>query len=61
MLIAFANTARKHKINYQDKVLFVAQDIDETAMLMWLRSVIIARSNAAVIRRRQPASPDFTG
>ena len=34
MLIAFANVARKHGINYQEQVLFVAQDIDRTAAMM---------------------------
>ena len=34
MLIAFANVAKKHGINYQKHVLFVAQDIDRTAAMM---------------------------
>lgn len=34
MLIAFANVARKHGINYQKHVLFVAQDVDRTAAMM---------------------------
>lgn len=34
MLIAFANVAKKHGINYQKYVLFVAQDIDRTAAMM---------------------------
>ena len=34
MLIAFANVARRHGINYQKHVLFVAQDIDRTAAMM---------------------------
>lgn len=34
MLIAFANVAKKHNINYQTQVLFVAQDIDHTAAMM---------------------------
>lgn len=34
MLIAFANVAKKHGINYQKQVLFVAQDIDRTAAMM---------------------------
>ena len=34
MLIAFANVAKKHGINYQEQVLFVAQDIDRTAAMM---------------------------
>jgi type I restriction-modification system DNA methylase subunit len=33
LLIAFANTLLKHKVNYQTKVLFVAQDIDFTAAM----------------------------
>ncbi len=34
LLIAYANAAKKHGINYQKDVLFVAQDIDQTAALM---------------------------
>ena len=34
MLIAFANAAKRHGINYQKQVLFVAQDIDRTAAMM---------------------------
>jgi len=34
ILIAFANACIEHDINYQEKVLFVAQDIDETVGLM---------------------------
>ena len=59
MLIAFANTARKHKINYQDKVLFVAQDIDETAMLMCYVQLSLLGCNAAVIRGDSLAKPGF--
>lgn len=33
-LIAFANVARSRGVNYQERVLFVAQDIDRTAALM---------------------------
>lgn len=33
LLIAFANTMLKHKVNYQTKILFVAQDIDFTAAM----------------------------
>lgn len=34
LLLAFANVARKHSINYQQQILFVAQDVDQTAALM---------------------------
>jgi len=34
LLIAFANAAKRHKVNYQSSILFVAQDIDRTAALM---------------------------
>ena len=34
LLIAYANAAKKHGINYQKDVLFMAQDIDQTAALM---------------------------
>lgn len=34
LLIAFANEARKAKIDFQNRVLFVAQDLDFTAAMM---------------------------
>lgn len=34
LLIAFANAARYRMVNYQERILFVAQDIDRTAALM---------------------------
>ena len=34
LLIAFAQECRRQKVNYQQSVLFVAQDIDRTAALM---------------------------
>ena len=34
MLIGLANTLRENDINYQQKVLFVAQDIDQTCVCM---------------------------
>lgn len=34
LLIAFANTCRRHKVNYQQSVLFVAQEIDFTTACM---------------------------
>lgn len=34
LLIAFANEARKAKIDFQNRVIFVAQDIDFTAAMM---------------------------
>lgn len=34
LLIAFANTCRRHNINYQQSVLFVAQEIDFTTACM---------------------------
>ena len=34
LLMAFANEARKMNINFQDKILFVAQDIDFIAAMM---------------------------
>ena len=38
MLIAFANACRQEGINYQQDVLFVAQDIDPTAAYMVISS-----------------------
>ena len=34
MLIAFANVSREHGVNFQRNILFVAQDIDVTAVRM---------------------------
>jgi len=34
LLIAFANEARKAKIDFQNRVIFVAQDLDFTAAMM---------------------------
>lgn len=34
LLLSFANACKRHDINYQQKVLFVAQDIDYTVGLM---------------------------
>lgn len=34
LLVSFANICRQHKINYQQKVLFIAQDIDYIVGLM---------------------------
>ena len=34
MLVAFAETCVKQKVNYQEHVIFAAQDIDQTAALM---------------------------
>lgn len=57
MLIAFANVALKHKINYQQKVLFVAQDIDLTATLMCYIQLSLLGCNAVVIRGDSLAKP----
>lgn len=50
MLIAFANTCMQHEINYQQKVLFVAQDIDQTAVLMCYIQLSLLGCNAVVIQ-----------
>ena len=50
MLIAFANAARRRKINYQSQVLFVAQDIDRTAVLMCYLQLSLLGCPAIVIR-----------
>lgn len=49
MLIAFANVARKRGINYQNEVLFVAQDIDRTAALMCYLQLSVLGCPAVVI------------
>lgn len=50
MLIAFANAARSRKINYQSQVLFVAQDIDRTAVLMCYVQLSLLGCPAVVIQ-----------
>ena len=50
MLIAFANTARSRKINYQSQVLVVAQDIDRTAVLMCYLQLSLLGCPAVVIQ-----------
>ena len=59
MLIAFANVALKHKVNYQQKVLFVAQDIDLTAVLMCYIQLSLLGCSAIVIRGDSLAKPGF--
>ena len=59
MLIAFANTAREHKLNYQEKVLFMAQDIDQTAVLMCYIQLSLLGCNAIVIRGNSLVRPGF--
>lgn len=56
-LIAFANVALKHKVNYQQKILFVAQDIDLTATLMCYLQLSLLGCNAVVIRGDSLAKP----
>lgn len=34
MLVAFANSCRREKVNYHERVLFVGQDIDHTVAMM---------------------------
>ncbi|MBO5386870.1 MAG: N-6 DNA methylase [Lachnospiraceae bacterium] len=57
MLIAFANTCIEHKLNYQQKVLFVAQDIDKTAVLMCYIQLALLGCNAIVICGDSLAKP----
>jgi len=59
MLIAFANVARKHKINFQTEVLFFAQDIDLTAALMCYIQLSILGCSAFVIVGDSLAKPNF--
>lgn len=50
MLIAYANTCIAHDLNYQEKVLFMDQDIDRTAVLMCYIQLSLLGCNAIVIR-----------
>lgn len=57
MLIAFANMARKHGINYQERVLFVAQDIDRTAAMMCYIQMSLLGCPAIVVIGDSLANP----
>lgn len=57
MLIAFANVAKKHGINYQKQVLFVAQDIDRTAAMMCYIQLSLLGCSAIVIIGDSLAKP----
>lgn len=59
MLIAFANVARAHGINYQKHVLFVAQDIDRTAALMCYIQLSLLGCPAVVIVGDSLTKPGF--
>lgn len=56
-LLAFANVLRKHGINYQKHVLFVAQDVDRTAALMCYIQLSLAGCPAYVIVGDSLAKP----
>ena len=57
MLIAFANVAKKHGINYQERVLFVAQDIDRTAAMMCYIQMSLLGCPAVVVIGDSLAKP----
>lgn len=57
LLIAFANSARDHGLNYQDKVLFIAQDIDATAAKMCYIQLSLLGCSACVIIGDSLAKP----
>ena len=59
MLIAFANVARRHGINYQRAVLFVGQDIDQTAALMCYIQLSILGCPAIIIVGDSLVKPDL--
>lgn len=59
MLIAFANTIKRHGVNYQEKVLFVAQDIDRTAAMMCYIQLSLLGCPAVVIIGDTLAKPMF--
>lgn len=59
MLIAFANAIKRRGINYQEKVLFVAQDIDRTAAMMCYIQLSLLGCPAVVIIGDTLAKPLF--
>ena len=59
MLIAFANVAKSHGINYQKNVLFIAQDIDQTAALMCYIQLAFLGCPAVIIVGDSLLKPDF--
>lgn len=59
MLVAFANVAKAHEINYQKEILFVAQDIDLTAALMCYIQLSLLGCSAIVIVGDSLAKPGF--
>ena len=59
LLIAFANVCRQHKINFQEKVLFIAQDIDLTAALMCYIQLSLLGCNAVIIVGNSLLKPNF--
>jgi len=59
LLIAFANEIKKQGINYQQEVLFVAQDIDMTAALMCYIQLSLLGCPAVIIIGDSLAKPGF--
>lgn len=59
LLIAFANSAKAHGVNYQEKVLFVAQDIDATAAKMCYIQLTLLGCSACIIIGDSLAKPGF--
>lgn len=59
LLIAFANSAKAHGVNYQEKVLFVAQDIDATAAKMCYIQLTLLGCSACVIIGDSLVKPGF--
>lgn len=59
MLMAFANCMRKHGFPYQEKVLFIAQDIDRTAALMCYIQLSLLGCPGIIIIGDSLARPGF--
>ena len=59
LLIAFANSARAHGVNYHEKVLFVAQDIDATAAKMCYIQLTLLGCSACIIIGDSLVKPGF--
>ena len=59
MLVAFANVSKEHGVNFQQKVLFVAQDIDVTAVRMYYLQLAVLGCLAIVIHGDSLEKPGF--
>lgn len=59
LLIACSNVALKNQVNYQKKILYIAQDIDQTAALMCYIQLSLLGCCACVIHGYSLVKPGF--